>query len=247
MLKKVLSSCFSPYHPSRFLIIKRGNAFFDYFQSSPPPTPPYGHVCQIGDPTLRGQAEPVEPEIVATVDFKKFVDHLISTMRIYEAYGLSAPQIGVSAQVFVIETTPKQVEECIVTKSAGQPVEVVPLTVFINPKMKILDYHTNSYPEACASVFGYIAHVPRAKSVQIEAFDVTGKKFKWKAEGWPAKVAQHEMDHLQGKLFTDKMDPQTLSCAIWSIVNLRRGKVAIKFFPDPGRWIRFKRMFSWSG
>ncbi|XP_063990562.1 peptide deformylase, mitochondrial-like [Diachasmimorpha longicaudata] len=246
MLKKTVFSCLSPYHASQFLMIKRGNAFFDYFQSPAPPLPPYAHVCQIGDPVLREKAEPVEPEIMATADFKKFVDHLILTMRKYEAYGLAAPQIGVSAQVFVIETTAKQVEECIKMKSAGQPMEIVPLTVFINPKMKILDYHTNSYPEACASVFGYTAQVTRAKSIQIEAFDVTGKKITWKAEGWPAKVAQHEMDHLQGQLFTDKMDPQTLACTIWSIINVRRGKVAVKFFPDSGRWRRFKSLFPWN-
>ncbi|XP_011303025.1 peptide deformylase, mitochondrial-like [Fopius arisanus] len=244
MLTKVFYSFLSRHHSLQFVFVKRRNAFFNYFQSPRQPIPPYNHVCQIGDPVLRTRAEPVEPEILATAQFKGFVEHLISIMRSHEAYGLAAPQIGVSAQIFAIETTKQQIEECIKTKSAGQPLEIVPLTVFINPKMKIIDYHTNSYPESCASVFGYIAHVPRAKTIEIQALDITGKEFTWNGHGWPAKIVQHEMDHLQGKLFTDRMDPKTFACAIWSVVNQRSGRVAIKFYPDPGRWGRFKRIFS---
>ncbi|KAF7995680.1 hypothetical protein HCN44_006787 [Aphidius gifuensis] len=205
--------------------------------------PPYDHVCQVGDPVLRVDAGPVDPKIIPTVEFKKNVDLLIKTMRRYGAYGLAAPQIGLSLQLFAMETTKAQLDDAVQSKSAGQPMDVVPLKIFINPKMKILDHTTTSYPENCASICGFSAHVPRAKSLEIEALDLDGKLFKWKAEGWPAKIAQHEMDHLQGKVFTDRMNPQTFSCAIWDVVNTRRGKVQIKFVPDVGTFSEFKKIF----
>lgn len=120
-------------------------------------------------------------------------------MRKYGAVGLAAPQIGVSSQVFVIETTQSSYDESMRHKKANQPMNVFPLQVFINPKMKILDFTSNSYLEFCGSVCGLAANVPRAKKIQIEALDLTGKSFVWQAEGWAAKVAQHEMDHLQVK------------------------------------------------
>ncbi|KAK0173361.1 hypothetical protein PV328_006573 [Microctonus aethiopoides] len=204
----------------------------NYFALRAGTKPPYHHVCQVGDPVLRLQAEPVDLEVIPTAEFKKFIDHLITVMRSYEAYGLAAPQIGVPVQVFVIETTEKNYEENSKTMRAGQPLEIVPLRVFINPKMKIIDYKTFTYPEACVSICGYSAHVPRAKSIRIDALDLSGNPFVWNADGWPARIAQHEMDHLQGKVYTDKMDPKTFSCVVWDLVNFKEGKLAMDYRPN---------------
>ncbi|KAK0168218.1 hypothetical protein PV327_002043 [Microctonus hyperodae] len=207
------------------------NSIKNYFALRAGVTPPYNHVCQVGDPVLRLQAEPVDLETIPTPEFQKFIEHLIAVMRNYDAYGLAASQIGVPLQVFVIETSEKNYEENLKTTSAGQPLEIVPLRVFINPKMKIIDYKIFTYPEACVSICGFAAHVPRAKSIRIDAFDVSGKPFVWNAVGWPARIAQHEMDHLQGKLYTDKMDPKTLSCVVWDLVNFKEGKLAMDYRP----------------
>lgn len=134
----------------------------------------------------------------------QIVDQLIKTMRRYGAYGLAAPQIGISLQIFVMETTKEQLEDAIQSKSAGQPMEIIPLKIFINPKIKILDHTMLTYPENCASICGYSAHVARVKSIQIEALDVDGKLLTEKFEGWPAKIAQHEIDHLQVNYYHDK-------------------------------------------
>ncbi|KAG8040953.1 hypothetical protein G9C98_001941 [Cotesia typhae] len=204
---------------------------YQYLQPVDLSKPPYSHACQIGDPVLRLQAEPVELEIIKTAEFKKFIEHLIKVMRIYDAFGMAAPQIGVSSQVFVIETTKKQYDEMMMTKSAGQPIEEIPLTIFINPKIKITDFKVTNYPECCASVCGMMANVPRSKGVQINALDINGEPFTWDAVCWPAKVAQHEFDHLQGKLYTDTMDRKTLSCMVWQTVNRRGGKISVDYTP----------------
>jgi len=74
---------------------------------------------------------------------------------------------------------------------------IIPLTVFINPELKILDYTPVSYYEMCESIRGYCATVPRAYEVEITALNASAEKFTWRARGWSARIAQHEYDHLQ--------------------------------------------------
>ncbi|CAD0197159.1 unnamed protein product [Chrysodeixis includens] len=125
---------------------------------------------------------------------------------------------------------------------AQQPVvltglRVIPLSyqsyvsVFINPKLKVLDYHKVPHTEACESIQGYLAEVPRYISIEVSAMDAVGDPFSRKFRDWTARVAQHEMDHLDGRLYTDVMDRKTLTCACWKEVNLSKGKVAIPLSP----------------
>ncbi|XP_034943806.1 peptide deformylase, mitochondrial-like [Chelonus insularis] len=193
--------------------------------------PPYNHICQAGDPVLRLPCRPVHADEIKCDGFQKFVNHLISVMRKYEAFGLAAPQIGMPIQVIVIETTKEHCEDKLNVKNAGQPIEIVPLQVFINPKMKILDFKTTEYPECCASILGFSAHVPRAKRIKVDALDVFGNPFTWEGQNWSAKLVQHEIDHLRGILYVDKMDSKTFSCTVWDHVNRKEGKIAMDFYP----------------
>ncbi|XP_053595172.1 peptide deformylase, mitochondrial [Microplitis demolitor] len=239
LLNNVINQVGIVRHLSKFVGFE--GKVYEYLQPRSIVKPPYHHVCQIGDPVLRSAAESIELEIIRTAEFKKFVDHLIKVMRTYDGFGMSAPQIGVSSQIFVIETTKKQYNEMILEKTAGQPVEEVPLTVFINPTVKVTDFSITQYPECCASICGLMANVPRAKGIQIKALDINGDPFTWDAVGWPAKIAQHEFDHLQGKLYTDIMDRKSLSCAVWEAVNRRAGKVSIDYYPVARS--RLRRLF----
>ncbi|XP_043289313.1 peptide deformylase, mitochondrial-like [Venturia canescens] len=196
----------------------------------------YKHVCQIGDPGLRQHTEPVRPEIIRSPQFQRLIKHLKSVMRTYKAMGLSANQIGVPYQMFAMEVTEIHLRGLPEEYRSSRQMEVTPLRVFVNPKMKILDYTKVKDTEECLSFIGYEAVVPRAKTVVIEALDDAGEPVVWKAHGWAARIIQHEMDHLEGKTYVDRMEPGTLECIYWSEINNRRGNVVVKYFPT--NWLQ---------
>lgn len=106
-----------------------------------------------------------------------------------------------------------------------------PFTVFVNPEIKVLDHKKMVFEESCASVVGYAAEVARNYTVEVTAFDLDGKEVQHTLTGWNARIAQHEMDHLNGILFTDLMNRKTLRCTNWEIVNIKGGRIEIPFYP----------------
>lgn len=193
-------------------------------------TPPYVHTCQVGDPVLRARASPVDPELIATPNFQKLLEHLANVMRKYGAVGLSAPQIGVSWQIFVAEMTEKQLKDYDKDTIKIRGMEVFPLKVFINPTLKVQDYSVLKFPESCESIRGFVAEVPRARAVIISGLDASGNPSTWEAKGWPARIAQHEMDHLRGTLFTDKMDTASFACSAWQEINKSQGRIELRYY-----------------
>lgn len=97
--------------------------------------------------------------------------------------------------------------------------------------MDVLNYEKNIFTESCGSVKGYAGDVARFKEVKLDFFDRSGKSRELKLKGWNARIAQHEMDHLDGKIYTDIMDRKTLSCTCWQAVNAREGRINIPFNP----------------
>lgn len=194
--------------------------------------PPYHHACQIGDPVLREPAQIVESELIPTKEFQSLINLMIKTMRCYDACGLSAPQIGVPMQIFTAELTERQVRLSGPTMRKSMKLEPFPLKVFINPKLKIINHDKIVYEEGCVSTAGFVAEVPRFKEVLVTGLNAAGETQEWQAKYWAARIAQHEVDHLNGVLFTDKMDASTLSLANWEEVNARRGRVKFSFEPQ---------------
>lgn len=86
-----------------------------------------------------------------------------------------------------------------------------------------------TFEEACASVRGYSAEVPRYDEVTVRGVDTDGRQQELRLSGWNARIAQHEMDHLNGVLYTDVMDAKTFSCSCWQAVNACEGRVYIDF------------------
>ena len=117
-------------------------------------------------------------------------------MRLYAAVGLSAPQIGVSMQIFITEVTESHFRLAGPTRRNAQEIEVVPLKVFINPKLKIIDYGVTRFNEGCVSTAFLEAEVPRYKEVLITGLNANAETHEWHAKNWAARIAQHEMDHL---------------------------------------------------
>ena len=151
-------------------------------------------IITIGHPTLRKKARKVTqfgPEL------KQLADDMIETMRAAPGVGLAAPQVDVGERLIVIEL-PADEEE-------GLPAE---LYVFVNPELVKASRETEEGQEGCLSVPGYVGEVPRHTTVVIRGQDVYGKPQRIRANDYLARIFQHEMDHLDGTLFIDRVtDP----------------------------------------
>ncbi|XP_044726672.1 peptide deformylase, mitochondrial-like [Chrysoperla carnea] len=194
-------------------------------------TPPYSHIVQIGDPILRVKAENVPDSLIHTTELKNLIKQLQYVMKKYNSIGISAPQIGVPLRIFLMELNHKNLERFPKDVRKTRQIEHIPFTVFINPVLRVLDYKKATFPEACESFRGYTADVPRHISVQCSGLNELGKKVSLNSQGWTARVIQHEMDHLDGKMYTDLMDRPSLSCSCWQAVNAHSGRISIPFAP----------------
>ncbi|XP_014487892.1 PREDICTED: peptide deformylase, mitochondrial-like, partial [Dinoponera quadriceps] len=125
------------------------------------------------------------------------INRLIYVMQSYGSCGLSGPQIGLPWQIFAIEYTEKHIKMIDEAVRKAREIKIVPTQIFINPQLKITDHTSINFHEVCESIRGYSAVVPRAYEVEITALDASAQQFTWKACGWPARIAQHEYDHLQ--------------------------------------------------
>jgi peptide deformylase len=153
------------------------------------------HTTQIGNPMIRRKARRASPTSKIT---RRITRDLIDSMRYHGLVGMAAPQIGISQRIFVSE-----IRKTKTRKQRGAD----PVRVFINPR--IISYSRKQVfgYEGCGSVAnsGLFGSVRRSQSVVVEAFDEKGKKFKLRASGLLARIIQHEIDHLDGKVFLDRL------------------------------------------
>ncbi|XP_026489151.1 peptide deformylase, mitochondrial-like [Vanessa tameamea] len=194
--------------------------------------PPYEHVVQIGDPILRKVSEPVPVDKIKTDEIQKVIQKLKYVLDKYGSVGMAAPQIGVNLRIFVMRLTATQIAKIPAETIKLKNMSVVPLTVFVNPKLKVVDYNKIIHSEGCESVRSFSADVARYNEVQVKGYNADGEEILHVFKGWPARIAQHEMDHLDGKLYTDIMDRKSLHCICWDEVNLSKGKIVIPFCPQ---------------
>jgi len=168
------------------------------------------HARQVGDPILREQAEAVDISTIHSPEFKQMVERMFKVMRKEKGQGISAPQIGVGLQVIAIEYTGQHIKElkdqgCTDKELKRMGIALVPPRVFINPQVRIIDSTLLAFREGCLSIEGYSALVPRAKEIEITALDMESHPVTWRTVGWPARIIQHEVDHLKGNLYIDSM------------------------------------------
>ncbi len=153
-------------------------------------------VARLGHPVLRRKAKPVDLKKVSSPGFQAFLQDLIQTMHEYDGVGIAAPQVHSSLQVAAVE----------VDKNPRYPrAPRIPLMILINPRVKPASARRVSDWEGCLSVEGFRGRVPRWKSVEVQAYNAQGKPIRFRARGFLARVIQHEWDHLQGKVFLDRM------------------------------------------
>ena len=145
-------------------------------------------ILEFPDPRLRTQAKPV---VAVDHRIQQLVDDMLETMYDAEGIGLAATQVNVHERVVVMDISPQR---------------DTPL-VFINPEIQLLDESTREYEEGCLSVPGFYESVARPDRIRVRALDRNGKAFEMEPDGLLAVCIQHELDHLNGKLFVDYLSP----------------------------------------
>lgn len=160
-------------------------------------------ICRMGNPVLREIAKDIDPGEIKSENFRQLLVDLKDSMDHYGGIGIAAPQIGVSQKVALIELDgPNRYGE----NSA------LPLTCFINPELEILTDETQGFWEGCLSVPGLRGFVERPSKLRVRFLNEKGEKQEILAEGFLATVIQHELDHLFGTLYIDRIkDPRLLS------------------------------------
>ena len=159
-------------------------------------------VIRMGHPTLRKIAEPYPVHEIGSQSFEVLVADMRETLHAYGGIGLAAPQIDVSYQIVVIE-----IEN---TSTRYGEIDLVPFSVFINPAISIIDEAATGYWEGCLSVPGMMGYVERPQHIRIDYLDEKGFSQAIEPRGFLATVFQHEIDHLQGKLYVDKLKDPSL-------------------------------------
>ncbi len=161
-------------------------------------------IAHLGHPNIRSAADAVVAEQLQLPAIQHFIDDMIATMRHANGVGIAAPQVHVSQQIIAMEVSPENPRYPNQTE--------VPLTVLVNPKIvEHVEEIVNGW-EGCLSVPDFRGLVPRWARVTVEGLDRHGQKVLCKAEGFHARVVQHEIDHLNGQVFLDRLpDLSTLT------------------------------------
>jgi peptide deformylase len=169
-------------------------------------------IVQTGALVLRTRATEVPPEKIHTPEFQALIKTMVATMREAPGVGLAAPQIGVPWRVIVLEDRADLVKS--LSSGEQKERERTPFStrVLVNPTMRIVRDVDGSnadervtFFEGCLSVKGFVAMVERERQVQVTGLDENGEEQSFHAVGWPARIFQHEMDHLDGTLYIDRM------------------------------------------
>jgi len=168
-------------------------------------------IVQAGHPVLRQQARPLEVAEIASKEIRKLIQQMRETMHEAPGVGLAAPQIGLSLQLAVIEDRSEYQKDLPPEQLAERERFPVPFHAIINPRILELNEEGVDFFEGCLSVAGFSAVVPRARTVRVECLNERGKPRVIKASGWYARILQHEIDHLHGTLYIDRMRSRSFS------------------------------------
>jgi peptide deformylase len=168
-------------------------------------------IVQAGDPVLRQAARPLTRHEILQDDIQKLIRDMSDTMQDAPGVGLAAPQVGLSLQLAVIEDREELLRDLPPQELAEKNRQPVPFHVIVNPQIIFLEAEKVLFYEGCLSVAGFSAVVPRARDVRVQYLDEKGEQRSVEASGWYARILQHEIDHLHGTLYLDRMNSRTFS------------------------------------
>jgi len=175
-------------------------------------------IVQTGDPVLRKVARLMSVDEIRSPSTQRLIEEMRDTMRAAPGVGLAAPQIGESIQLAVIEDRRDYIQGVSSEKIAATQRSPVDFHVIINPKLTIVGDKWVDFYEGCLSVEGFAAIVRRGGSVLVECLNERAEPIKLKGLGWYARILQHEIDHLNGTLYIDRMQTRSFT----SVENVDR-------------------------
>ncbi len=168
-------------------------------------------IVQAGNPVLRQQARALSAAEIASKEIQNLIESMRKSMLGAPGVGLAAPQVGISLQLAVIEDREEYHKDVPVEQLQERERKPVPFHVIINPRIVEASGETAEFFEGCLSVSGFSALVPRARAVRVEILNERGKNKVIEASGWYARILQHEIDHLRGTLYIDRMRARTFT------------------------------------
>jgi peptide deformylase len=190
-------------------------------------------IVAAGQPVLRQGTEPYDGQLGPAL-LSRFVEVLRATMHAAPGVGLAAPQVGVPLRIAVIED-PAPVPEQIALARGRVP---QPFRVLVNPVYEPVGGNRAAFFEGCLSVPGWQAVVARHAEVRLRGTDEQGRTLDEVFTGWPARIVQHETDHLDGTLYLDRAEPRSLStneaaAALWAQPTPHAAAQALGFALPP--------------
>ncbi|WP_420959310.1 peptide deformylase [Brucella sp. IR073] len=162
-------------------------------------------IFTVGDPVLRQVGRELTVDEIRSPSIQQLMELMRNTVRSAPGVGLAAPQIGQSLQIAVIEDRAEYQKALPEEELARRGRRPVPFHVVINPRIRLLPGPEAVFFEGCLSLPNFTALVPRATRVEVDCLDHNGEPVHIKAEGWYARILQHEIDHLNGIMYTDRM------------------------------------------
>jgi peptide deformylase len=168
-------------------------------------------IASVGEPVLRNAARLLLPEEIGSDRIRELIEQMRDTLADAPGVGLAAPQVGEPLQLAIVEDKAEYQANLTSTELAERERHPVAFHVLINPEIELLSAPDVSFFEGCLSVPGFVAIVPRARTVRVRALNEAGQPLQIEAEGWYARILQHEIDHLKGTLYIDHMWSRSFS------------------------------------
>lgn len=158
-------------------------------------------VMRAGHPIVREQCDEYPVEMIGSDSFDRLIEDMFESMRNYDGVGLAAPQVQEPYRLVVYELSD--------TERYDSVDETIPATVLVNPEITDRSDSTLTDWEGCLSLPELRGEVPRSEKVTVRALNSEGESFTHEASGFEARIIQHEIDHLDGTLFVDRMNDMT--------------------------------------
>lgn len=169
-------------------------------------------IHEVGAPVLRGTARELSVEDVLSDGVQDLIASMRDTMLAAPGVGLAAPQIGLPLQLAVIEDRADYIAKVPEAQALARQRRPVPFHVLVNPRLTVLEgAGIAHFFEGCLSLPGFTGVVGRALRVRVDCLNEKAEPVTIEAEGWYARILQHEIDHLKGTLYIDRMDVRTFS------------------------------------
>src|SRR5215216_6089858 len=175
-------------------------------------------MVQVCEPVLRQKGRPLSAEEIRSAQVGQLIELMRETMRAAPGVGLAAPQVGLSLRLAVIEDPEEYLKDVSPEALARQERSPVPFHVIINPVLHIEPGEKVEFFEGCLSLSGFVAIVGRARRVRVECLNERAEPVTINAGGWYARILQHEIDHLGGTVYIDRMHARSFM----TIDNLTR-------------------------